>query len=586
MTTVATTRSHVRRAAPTDAVAVGSALAAAFHDDPVFAWIWPAEEERGDAARAFFDAVVDVLALHDDIWTTTAGVTGAALWVPYGSPPMSEERGEQFGEELAALAGPRADRALALVAAMEERHPEAPHEYLWFAGVVPVAQGRGIGSALLAPVLERADQHGRPAYLEATSERNKVFYERCGFRAGAPFSAADGPPLWPMWREPATPGPARGAPGPMSTAVTTTDGHTDMTTDGRTTEACAEAVFAGILGMEQTTALYLGDRLGWYRSLAQDGPATAGELAARTGTAARYAREWLEHQAVCGLLTVDHPAAPPDGRRFAMPDAHVPVLADLTSESVLTPFARILVASLRRIDDLLEAYRTGGGVSWERLGDDAREGQSAQNRPLLRDALPRDHLPRLGEVDVALRAGGRVADVGCGEGWSGIGIARAYPRARVDGFDVDAASVEAARRHAAAEGVADRVRVHHSDVSAAEAGVHDLVCAFECVHDMPDPVGALAGMRRAVAPAGTVLVMDEKVADAFAPDGDDVEQLFYGFSLMCCLPDGLSTPGSVGTGTVMRRGTLESYARAAGFSGVEVLDDLEHDIFRFYRLVP
>ena len=102
---------------------------------------------------------------------------------------------------------------------------------------------------------------------------------------------------------------------------------------------------------------------------------------------------------------------------------------------------------------------------------------------------------------------------------------------------------------------------------------------------MPDPVAVLAGMRRAVAPGGTVLIMDEKVAEAFAPDGDEVERLFYGFSLMCCLPDGLSTPGSVGTGTVMRRSTLEEYARAAGFTAVEVLDDLDNDIFRFYRLV-
>jgi SAM-dependent methyltransferase len=360
--------------------------------------------------------------------------------------------------------------------------------------------------------------------------------------------------------------------------------ETEAPTDGRTTETCAEAVFAGILGMEQTAALYLGDRLGWYRTLAQDGPATAPELAARTGTAARYAREWLEYQAVLGLLTVDDPAAGPDERRFAMPAAHVPVLADLDSEAVLTPFARILVASLRRIDDLLEAYRTGGGVSWERLGDDAREGQAAQNRPLLRDALSRDYLPLLGEVDAALRAGGRVADVGCGEGWSAIGMARAYPSATVDGFDVDAASVDAARRHAETEDVADRVRVHHADVAAAEAGAYDLVCAFECVHDMPDPVAVLGAMRRAAAPDGTVLVMDEKVADAFAPDGDEVEQLFYGFSLLCCLPDGLSTPGSVGTGTVMRRSTLEDHARAAGFAAVEVLDELDNDIFRFYRL--
>ncbi len=368
--------------------------------------------------------------------------------------------------------------------------------------------------------------------------------------------------------------------------MTTTD---TRTTPGptHTTEDCAETVFGWILGMEQTTALYLGDRLGWYRSLAEDGPATADELATRTGTAARYAREWLEHQAVSGMLTVDDPAAPASQRRYAMPAGHLPVLADLDSDTVLTPFARILVACLRRIDDLLAAYRTGGGVSWEELGDDAREGQATQNRHLLLHALARDYLPLLGDVDAALRGGGRVADVGCGEGWSAIGIARGYPHSRVDAFDVDDASVTAARHHADEHGVADRVTIHHADVSSAVAeGRYDLVCAFECVHDMPDPVAVLAAMRRAAAPDGTVLIMDEKVADTFTPDGDELERLFYGFSLMCCLPDGLSTAGSVGTGTVMRRSTLEDYARAAGFRSIEVLDELDHDMFRFYRLHP
>ncbi|MDN5914343.1 MAG: class I SAM-dependent methyltransferase [Pseudonocardia sp.] len=368
--------------------------------------------------------------------------------------------------------------------------------------------------------------------------------------------------------------------------MTTTDVLT-TSVPTRTTETCAETVFGWILGMEQTTALYLGDRLGWYRSLAEDGPATAGELAARTGTADRYAREWLEHQAVSGMLTVNDPAAAASRRRYTMPAAHVPVLADLDSDTVLTPFARILVASLRRIDDLLAAYRSGGGVSWQDLGDDAREGQADQNRHLLLHALAREYLPLLGDVDAALRAGGRVADVGCGEGWSAIGIARGYPRCRVDAVDVDDASVAAARRHAGEHGVTDRVTIRHADMAAAAAdGGYDLVCAFECVHDMPDPVAVLTAMRRAVARGGTVLVMDEKVADTFTPDGDELERLFYGFSLMCCLPDGLSTPGSVGTGTVLRRSVLEEYARAAGFGSVEVLDELDHDMFRFYRLHP
>ena len=257
-----------------------------------------------------------------------------------------------------------------------------------------------------------------------------------------------------------------------------------MTTDAMTApntptaEEFAERVFNAVLGTQEVQAIYVGDRLGWFRSLAEDGPATAPELAARTGTAARYAREWLEYQAVSGMLTVDDAAVAPDERRFAMPAAHVPVLADLDSETVLTPFARILVASLRHIDDLLEAYRTGGGVSWEALGDDAREGQAAQNRPLLRDALARDYLPLLEEVDAALRAGGRVADVGCGEGWSSIGIARAYPTDRVDGFDVDAASVgrrAAARRRPRASTTGSAF--HHAERRRAPRPASTTSCA-------------------------------------------------------------------------------------------------------------
>jgi 2-polyprenyl-3-methyl-5-hydroxy-6-metoxy-1,4-benzoquinol methylase len=146
------------------------------------------------------------------------------------------------------------------------------------------------------------------------------------------------------------------------------------------------------------------------------------------------------------------------------------------------------------------------------------------------------------EIDAVLRAGGRVADVGCGMGWSSIGIARAYPQARVDGFDVDEPSVEQARRNAEEAGVGDRVRFTTVDAAAAgEPGGYDLVAAFECVHDLADPVAVLAAMRRMVRPGGTVLVVDEKVADRFTAPGDAIERLMYGYSLTCCLPDGLST---------------------------------------------
>jgi 2-polyprenyl-3-methyl-5-hydroxy-6-metoxy-1,4-benzoquinol methylase len=358
-----------------------------------------------------------------------------------------------------------------------------------------------------------------------------------------------------------------------------------MTTlDARAAEL-SERLLNSVIGTLELAAVDLGRRLGWYRALDQ-APATARGLADRTGTDARYAREWLEQQAVAGYLAVDDVDAPPEERRYSLPSAYRAVLVDEGNLLYTVPLATQALAFTRNIERLAEAYRTGGGVSWAELGPDAREAQAAANRPYFLGPLGTEALPSLPDVDAALRAGGRVADVGCGMGWSSIGIATAYPAARVDGFDVDEPSMEQARRNAAESGVADRVRFSTADAAdTGEPGAYDLVTAFECVHDLADPVAVLTAMRRMVRPGGTVLVADEKVAERFTAPGDEIERMMYGFSLTCCLPDGRSTRPSAGTGTVMRPATLEGYARDAGFTGMDVLP-VEHDFFRFYRLLP
>ncbi len=200
MSTLPALSADVRRARPRDAAAVSAVLADAFTDDPVFRWLLPDDGVRAATNREFFDLLLEVLAPHDDAWTTDDGVHGAALWVPYGHEAMSAEAGAVFEARATALFHPYSDRLEQVIAAMEAVHPAEPHEYLWFLGVEPAAQGRGIGSRLLAPVLERADRSGHPAYLEATSPRNRALYERHGFVAAAPIAAPGGPPLWPMWR--------------------------------------------------------------------------------------------------------------------------------------------------------------------------------------------------------------------------------------------------------------------------------------------------------------------------------------------------------------------------------------------------
>jgi SAM-dependent methyltransferase len=179
----------------------------------------------------------------------------------------------------------------------------------------------------------------------------------------------------------------------------------------------------------------------------------------------------------------------------------------------------------------------------------------------------------------------RVADVGCGTGWSSIAIALGFQGVEVVGLDLDEASIAEARANAEASGVADRVVFQQRDAADPSlAGGFDLVCAFETIHDMCDPVGALRAMRSLRSEHGTVLIADERVADSFTVEADDTERFQYGWSALHCLPTALTDPPAAGTGAIMRTPMLRSYAQEAGFVDVDVLP-IENDFWRFYRLV-
>ena len=358
--------------------------------------------------------------------------------------------------------------------------------------------------------------------------------------------------------------------------------------DAEQRDAFAGRLFGSATAAMDLFTVYLGDRLGLYRALAELEGATPTELAAATGTHERYVREWLEQQAATGIITVDDAGAAADARRYRLPAGHREVLLDQESLSYLAAIARYVVAVARPLPEVMDAFRTGGGVGWAAYGADAREAQAAFNRPMFAHQLPVDWLPAAPEVHARLQAAhpARVADIGCGAGWSSIAIARAYPNAQVDGFDLDAPSIELARANAAAAGVGGRVRFEARDAGdAALAGRYDLVTAFECVHDMSRPVEVLATARRLLAEDGAMLIADERVAETFTAPGDDLERLFYGFSVLCCLPAGMAEQPSAATGTVMRPDTLRRYAAGAGFRSVEVLP-IEHGFFRFYLLRP
>jgi 2-polyprenyl-3-methyl-5-hydroxy-6-metoxy-1,4-benzoquinol methylase len=353
-------------------------------------------------------------------------------------------------------------------------------------------------------------------------------------------------------------------------------------------DALAERIFKATIDTLELFHLYVGERLGLYRALADLGDPDPAELAGAAGIAERYAREWLEQQAVAGVVEVaEDPGGDGAQRRYRLPEGHAEVLLDRDSLSYMAPLALGATGIARTLPEVLDAFRGGGGVPYEAYGPDLRGCSSLLNRPMFVHQLTREWLPALPALHARLQADppARVADVGCGTGWSGIAIALAYPKAVVHGLDLDEDSVAEARRNAAQAGVADRVTFEVRDAAdPGLAGRYDLVCAFETVHDMADPVAALRAMRALRAPGGVVLVGDEKVAEAFTAPGDELARINYGWSALHCLPSGMVQQPSAGTGTVMRPATLRRYAVQAGFADVEVLP-IEHDFWRFYGLV-
>ena len=355
-----------------------------------------------------------------------------------------------------------------------------------------------------------------------------------------------------------------------------------------TPEQILERVFDSLVSTLELFCVYVGDQLGFYRALHEGGPATSAELAERAGTNERYTREWLEQQATAGFLVCDNPDADALERRYALPDGYASVFVERESLSIAPPMAQIMAGAVAPLHDLLAAFRTGAGVPYADYGHDLHEGQAGLTFPLFVNQMAQEWIPAMPEIDARLRADppARIADIGMGQGWSSISLARGYPKVRVDGFDLDPASVDAARSNARDAGVDERVTFQVRDAGDPDlAGHYDLALAFECIHDVSDPISVLSSMRRLVGPGGTVLIVDERVPDTFAPPGDAVERMMYGFSVLHCLPVGRAEQPSAETGAVMRRPTFRRYAEEAGFSRVDELP-ITHDFYRFYRLTP
>lgn len=373
----------------------------------------------------------------------------------------------------------------------------------------------------------------------------------------------------------------------INTTAPTTHEDALLLDDDAADALAGRLVESMVPGLELLTVEF-GRRLGLYEALALGGAVTARELAERAGIHPRVAREWLEQQATAGFIAVGVSSDDPDLRRFMLPEAYIPVLLDEESPAYALGAATMFAGTASAFEDVLEASRTGSGVSYGAFGAGVRHGLQQLNRPGYVNDLAA-WVVELPDVLERLAHGGRILDLGSGTGWSSIALARAFPNAEVIGIELDGASVAEARTLAAEQDLSSRVRfvradaTVQADVVSHAGGEFDLVTIFEALHDMNEPEAALRVARSLLAPSGSVLIGDEKVADEFTPGGDFLERLNYGFSLLHCLPATMAEGEGTANGTVLRQDTVRTWAIEAGFSATMVLP-IEHPFWRFYRL--
>jgi 2-polyprenyl-3-methyl-5-hydroxy-6-metoxy-1,4-benzoquinol methylase len=315
-----------------------------------------------------------------------------------------------------------------------------------------------------------------------------------------------------------------------------------------------------------TSLVVMGDKLGFYRSLADDGPATPAELAARTGTDARYVREWLNAQAAGDYLGYDATTG-----RFILSPEHALVLADPRSPAYLAGFFQIVEGTVRDAPAIREAAATGAGYGWDAHNSDVHVGCERFFRTSYATELVANWLPALDGVVEKLTAGARVADVGCGHGASTVLMAQAFPASTFVGSDYHLASVETARQRAEAAGVADRVTFERADARSFGGAGFDLVTMFDCLHDLGDPVGAARRVRSALAPDGTWMIVEPQAGDQLEDNLNPVGRAYYAFSTLLCTPNSLSQEVGLALGTQAGPARLRAVVTEAGFGSSKVV---------------
>ncbi len=337
-----------------------------------------------------------------------------------------------------------------------------------------------------------------------------------------------------------------------------------MTTiDITRTEAFLGQVLGDTSGLTTTVLASLGDRLGLWENLHEAGPATPDELATRTGIHPRYAREWLAGMAAPGYLEYDSATG-----AYTLPPENAPVLADEAGPMFFGGVHQMLHGMVSVYDLLLDAFRTGEGVTQSAYHEDMWDGMERFTAGWFENLLVPVWLPAMPDVLALLEAGADVADVGCGRGRALIRLAEQFPRSRFVGFDAFAPTIERAATHAADAGVAERVRFEHRDAAAGLPGTYDVVFTFDVVHDAVDPLGLLRAIRASLRPSGIYVCLDINCSDRPEENVGPLASFFYGASILYCMTTSLAGGGAALGTCGLPEPTLAQLGADAGFVSV------------------
>ena len=309
--------------------------------------------------------------------------------------------------------------------------------------------------------------------------------------------------------------------------------------------------------------MMIGEKLGLYKAMAHAGPLTPEQVAERAGAAERYVREWLGNQAAGGYVTYD-----PESERYTLPDEHALALADEDSPFYILGVYDSIASLYADEDQILEAFRSGEGMGWHEHDHRLFRGTERFFRPGYRANLVSEWIPALDGVQEKLEAGARVADVGCGHGASTIIMAQAFPNSEFYGFDYHGASIERAREAAREAGVADRITFAVASAKDYPGSDYDLVCVFDCLHDMGDPVGASRHVLQTLAAGGTWMIVEPFAGDRVEENLNPVGRVFYGASTMICTPASLAQEVGLALGAQAGEARLTEVLTEGGFTRV------------------